>query len=191
MDLVCFASKRLLMKQLTENDITDEYVKWLNELKVTKFLEIRFTKHRRSDVVSYITKRLDPSNRCLHLGVFDHNGDRLIGTVTFNEINPHHSSAAISFVIGHPDATGKGYGFEAVHASTNYMFQAQGLFKIWGGYYDGHTASEKIFIKNGYKIEGRLQEKLLDYRGKRVDHVLVGLLARDFLPNNDILSLNT
>jgi len=123
----------------------------------------------------------------LHLGVFDHGGERLVGTVTFNNLNRHHRSASISFVIGHPEAKGKGYGVEAVHAATYFMFAEKDFVKLYGGYYSDHLASEKVFLKNGYKIEGRLRRKLLNYKGERVDHVYAAILAEEFKPNPEYI----
>ncbi|MBW2003595.1 MAG: GNAT family N-acetyltransferase [Deltaproteobacteria bacterium] len=185
--LVYFRSRRLFFKQMVEEDITDEYLAWLNDPEVTRFLEIRFSQQSRENVIDYIRKSLSKENKTLHLGVFDKEGGRLIGTVTFHDIDEHHRSACISFVIGHPDARGKGYGSEAVHAATHYMFKVRGFVKLWGGYYEGHAASERVFLKNGYQIEGRLKGKLVNFSGERVDHILMGLLAEDFKPNPKIL----
>jgi RimJ/RimL family protein N-acetyltransferase len=168
-------------------DITDDYLHWINDPEVTRFLEVRFSAQSRSDLVEYVKSNLDPANKSLHLGVFDQEGSRLVGTVTFHSMDEHHLSACISFVIGHPEARRKGYGSEAVHAATHYMLNVRGFLKLWGGYYEGHIASEKIFLKNGYRIEGRLKQKLVDYQGNRVDHMLVGICKNDFVPDKILL----
>jgi len=186
-NLHCFSSKRLALKQMLEQDITDDYLRWINDPKVTRFLEVRFSAQSRSDLVKYVKSTLDPANQSLHLGVFDQKGKRLVGTVTFHSMDEHHLSACISFVIGHPEARRKGYGSEAVHAATHYMLNLRGFYKLWGGYYEGHIASEKIFLKNGYRIEGRLKKKLVNYQGNRVDHVLVGICKNDFMPDKRLL----
>ncbi|MBW2304991.1 MAG: GNAT family N-acetyltransferase [Deltaproteobacteria bacterium] len=178
-----FRSKRLLLRQIVEEDVTQAYVAWLNDPEVNRFLEVRFSPQSRESVVEYVKKCLAPKSRTLHLGVFDQEGSRLVGTVTFHNMDEHHRSASISFVIGHPEARGKGYGSEAVHAATHYMFRARGFVKLWGGYYEGHAASERVFLKNGYQIEG----KLVNFKGDRVDHILMGLLAEDFKPDPKIL----
>lgn len=176
---------RLILRPLKEEDVTEAYVDWLNDPEVTRFLEVRFSPQTRDTVAAFVRRSVDPASRTLHLGVFDQDGARLVGTVTFHNIDLHHLSASISFVIGHPDARGKGYGSEAVHAAARYMFSEKRIVKLWGGYYDGHKASEKVFLKNGFRVEGRLRGKLVDFRGERVDHVLVGLLAGDFTAKDE------
>lgn len=122
-----------------------------------------------------------------HFGVYEGKGERLVGTVTFPYINLHHSFADVSFVIGHPDVQGKGYATEAVQGAIYYMFHECGIVKIWAGYYGGHGASARVLEKNGFRVEGRLRKKLVDFRNERVDQILVGLLAEDFRPREDLL----
>ncbi len=181
-------TRRLLLRQLKEEDVTQAYVDWLNDAEVNRYLEVRFSPQSWETVVSFVRRSLDPSSRTLHLGVFDQDGTRLVGTVTFHNMDERHLSASISFVIGHPDARGKGYGSEAVHAATYYIFTEKKYAKLWGGYYDGHRASEKVFLKNGFRIEGKLKGKLVDFRGERVDHVFMGLLAEEFRPYPEIFA---
>ncbi len=180
-------SRRLVLKRMTVEDITESYVTWLNDFETTKYLEVRFTPQTRKDVEEYVRKGLPAASHRLHFGVFDEEGKRLVGTVTFNGVDHHHRSASISFVIGHPEAQGKGYGTEAVHAATHYLFSQMKFVKIWGGYYAGHVASEKVFFKNGYKVEGVLKKKLVAYDGSRVDHIYVGILREEFVPDERYL----
>ncbi|MBN2125287.1 MAG: GNAT family N-acetyltransferase [Deltaproteobacteria bacterium] len=180
-------SRRLLIRRLRVEDVNDDYVRWMNDPETTKYLEVRFSKLTRQDIEKYVRCNLSNHSSTWHLGVFDRSGDRLVGTVTFNHIDYHHRSAAISFVIGYPDTRGRGYATEAVHAATFHMFHDAGFIKLWGGYYADHAASARVFRKNGYRIEGRLKGKLVNYRGERVDHVYVGLLREKFLPNKEFL----
>ncbi|MFA6294499.1 MAG: GNAT family N-acetyltransferase, partial [Victivallales bacterium] len=138
-------------------------------------------------VEDFIRGKLKDTRSSKHFGVYDNCGKRLVGTVTLPSIKWNHLSSDLSFVIGHPDAQGKGYATEAVHGVVYYCFRHCGLVKLWAGYYGGHTGSAKVLEKNGFREEGRLVKELVDYRGKRVDHVLVGLLSEDFVPNEKLL----
>jgi RimJ/RimL family protein N-acetyltransferase len=187
--LVHFQSRRLVLKQMVEEDITDTYLAWLNDLEVTRFLEVRFSPPSLEDLVAYVRRCLDPESRTLHLGVFDERGSRLVGTLTFNQVDRHHRTACISFVIGHPEANGRGYATEAVHAGSDFMFRKCAFVKLYGGYYAGHEASAKVFRNNGYRMEGRLRDQLLNYKEERVDHILVGLLVDEFVPDPRLLEM--
>jgi len=176
-------TNRLILRDIEIGDISNEYIEWLNNPDVTKYLEIRFFTQSKEEVRKYVTSKLQDTVNTKHFGVYDQNGKRLIGTVTLPNINHHHSFADISFVIGHKDTQGKGYATEAVHAVVHYMFTECGISKLWGGYYDGHIGSAKVLEKNGFKVEGVIKKKLINYEGKRVDGIIVGLLSEDYLKN--------
>ncbi len=180
-------TRRLVIRDIEVKDISPEYVAWLNNPDVNKYLEVRFVEQTRQRVEDYIRAKLNDTISGKHFGVYDNEGKRLVGTVTLPSIKWKHLSADISFVLGHPDASGKGYATEAVHAVTYYCFNCCGFKKLWAGYYDGHTGSAKVLAKNGFREEGRLIKELINYEGKRVDHVLVGLLADDFVPDEKLL----
>lgn len=175
---------RLVLRDIQINDISNEYLTWLNDPDVTRYLEIRHVPQTEKIVREYIESKLENTFSTKHFGVYDNGGKRLVGTVTLPNINLYHSFADISFVIGHKEARHKGYATEAVHAVVHYMFSECGLYKLWAGYYDGNIASARVLEKNGFKVEGRIKNKLLDSSGKRVDHVIVGLTVEQYIAQN-------
>ena len=174
-------TKRLLLRDIEVKDISDEYVNWLNNPEITKFLEIRFKKQKRNDVEDYLNNALNNIKTTNHFGIYDNNGTRLIGTVTLPTICWNHLYSDISFVIGHPNVPkGQGYATEAVKSVVYYAFTQLKLKKLWAGYYADHIASKKVLKKVGFKEEGRMRCHLIDYDGHRVDKILVGLLSCEF-----------
>ncbi|MFT4925432.1 MAG: ribosomal-protein-alanine N-acetyltransferase [Phenylobacterium sp.] len=175
-------TERLVLRDIQLEDISTHYINWLNNPEVTKYLEVRFTPQTRETVAAYVSAKLADTVSSKHFGVYErHQGEqRLIGSVTLGSIDLHHASAAISFVIGHPEAQGKGYATEAIHAAVFYMFNECNINKLWAGYYDGHHGSANALAKNGFVVEGRLKKKFINADGQYVDHVLVGLLAEDY-----------
>lgn len=177
-------TERLVLRDIGLEDITEDYIAWLNDFETTKYLEIRFIEQTRERVEKYIKSKLDDIVSSKHFGVYDTGGERLVGTVTMPSINLHHKFADISFVIGLPDAQRKGYGTEAVKSVVEYGFQYCFLEKLWAGYYEGHEGSRKVLNKCGFKVEGRIKKKFINYSGQRVDHVLVGLQKDEWLTNH-------
>ena len=175
-----FKTDRLFVKRMELNDITNDYINWLNDFDTNKYLEVRFMKQDRVSVESYVNRNLVDEACAFHFGLFEREKRRLIGTVTLNRLDYHHLTANISFVIGHRDARGRGYATEAVHAASDFMFNDRGFYKLWGGYYQDNISAEKVFKKCGFEVEGRLAKKLVNYKNERVDHIFVGLLADEF-----------
>lgn len=180
-------TKRLVLRDIEVRDITSEYIRWLNDPEVNKYLEIRFVHQTKEKVQEYVQSALEDTRNKMHFGVYDKGGRRLVGTVTLPHIDWNHHFADISFVIGHPEAYEKGYATEAVHGVIYYVFRMCKLEKLYGGYYQGHEKSANVFRKNGFQIEGRILKKFIDYKNQRVDHIIEGLLSNDFKPDEKFL----
>ena len=180
-------TKRLILRDIEIQDITSEYIGWLNDLRVTKYLEIRFIPQTIEKIKKYVQSALEDTRNKMHFGVYDKSGERLVGTVTLPNINWNHYFAEISFVIGHPEASGKGYATEAVHGIIYYVFRQCKIVKLFGGYYQGHEKSATVFKNNGFQIEGRVYKKLINYKNQRVDHIIEGLLSKGFVPDEKLL----
>lgn len=174
----------LWLRTIAPCDITDEYVSWLNDSGVTSCLEIRHSRHTIESTIAYIKDRLrDEDNP--HFGVFDSGGRRHVGTVTLNNRHLLYGTADISFVMGHPSA-GKGYGTSAVYAVCFYAFHTLGLHKLTGGHYSSNVASQRVFQKLGFSIEGIRREQVVNMQGKREDVIIHGLLCTNFVKKKEM-----
>ena len=180
-------TRRLVLRDIKIRDITSEYLNWLNDPEVTKYLEIRFIPQTKEKIIEYVQSALEDTRNKMHFGVYDKGGARLVGTVTLPHIDWNHYFADISFVIGHSEASGKGYATEAVHGVIYYVFRECNIVKLWGGYYQGHEKSADVFRKNCFRIEGRFKKKLINYENLRVDSIAEGLLSEDFVPDERLL----
>jgi RimJ/RimL family protein N-acetyltransferase len=179
-------TRRLVFRDIRIEDISDAYIAWVNNPETTRYLEIRFQELTLNKIKEFIQSRLDNITTIKHFGIYDQNGTRLVGNISAN-INIHHKSADISYVIGHPEANGKGYATEAVHSIVYYLFNHCDIEQIWAGYYEGHEGSARVLQKNGFSIQGRVKKQLINHTGKRVDHIYVGLLPEDFQPDENLL----
>jgi aminoglycoside 6'-N-acetyltransferase len=129
----------------------------------------------------YLHQRSQDSETGWHFGVFDQRGTRHVGTVTMNNISKFYMTTDISFVMGHPQAQGRGYATEAVHAVCFYAFRTRGLHKVTGGHYSSNVRSFRVFQKNGFRLEGSKKEQVVNANGGREDVLIHGLLAREFV----------
>ena len=171
---------RLMLRDITLEDISDEYLVWINLPSVTKYLEIRFNEQTRENVVDFLQSKLKDIKNTQHFGIYDQGGKRLVGNVTLNKINWKHKYSDISYIIGHEDVVGYGYATEAVKAMVEYAFDYLGLMKIYAGYYDGHIGSARVLQKSGFAQEARLRKHLINYCGERVDKIMVGMTKEDY-----------
>ena len=184
--LPIISTPRLTLRSIQLEDISQEYIDWLNSESVSQYLETRFSyPHTKNSVEIYVTNMLN-SKDDKHFGIYDSDDARLIGTVTFpaSLYNSHHLTAGVSYVIGHNEAQGLGYATEALMGAIHYMFMYRGIEKIWAYYYEDNIASAKVLQKNGFKVEGTLINQLINKDCDRTNQVIAGLLLEDYLSSN-------
>jgi RimJ/RimL family protein N-acetyltransferase len=166
------------LRLLEESDISEEYVGWLNDCEVTRYMETgKFPATPES--IRQFLQRFHGSTTDIIFGIIDRETDQHVGNVTLNHINWIHRTADTGLMIGRKDFWGKGYAFEAWSLFLEYAFQRLGLRKIIAGVIVDNTASFVTLQKLGFKVEGTLrQEYLVD--GEYRDGVRLGLLREQF-----------
>jgi len=180
-------TRRLVLRDIELKDISWDYVTWMNDPEMIKFLDVRFNPPTFNRMREYIRLKLIDIESSMHFGVYDSGGMRLVGTVTLPVINKDHLYAELSFVIGHPSAKGRGYATEAIHGVTYYVFYELGICKLYSEHFAANEASNRVLLKNGYINEGRFKNKFIDNNGCRVDSIIKGLYVDDFKPRTDLL----
>lgn len=170
--------KKVYLRLLEESDIGGEYVEWLNDYEVTRYLETGHFPSSPETIRKYL-ERFEDSTTDLIFAIVDTTTDQHIGNVTINRINWINRTADTGLIIGKKEFWGKGYAFEAWSLVLEYAFQRLGLRKIIAGAIVDNAPSITILKKLGFKIEGTFrQEFLVD--GEYKDGVRLGLLREEF-----------
>lgn len=165
--------ERLILRPLTEADVTDQYIAWLNDPEVNRFLETRFERHDAATVARFVRDKMDSPTDHL-FGMFLDHGQRHIGNIKLGPVNVHHATAPISLFIGDKTAWGKGYAQEAIALVTRFGFMDKGLHKLEAGCYEHNHGSRRAFEKCGFLVEGTLKSHRIS-EGERTDVILLGL----------------
>lgn len=167
------------LRQLDSADATEDYVSWLNDPEVTRFLETGKFPSTLDSVRAYM-RRFDGSTTDLLFGIIDRKTDRHIGNVTLNHINWVHRTADTGLMIGRREFWGKGYAHEAWALVIDYAFSRLGLRKLIAGLVDGNHASQTILERLGFQLEGRLRAEYW-VSGAPCDALRLGLLREEFV----------
>jgi len=170
-------SHRLYLRPLTLHDCTEEYVAWLNDPEVNRFLE---TRHMRHDIeavrefVQHVNSRDDE-----HLfGIFLKSTGAHIGNIKVGPIGKYHPLADVSLLIGARACWGQGYATEAIDAISRFAFDTLCVRKLAAGMYASNAASYRAFLKVGYRQEGLRRAHYL-LNGKLSDIIELGLSPHD------------
>jgi len=170
--------ERLYLRSLEDSDIGEEYLGWLNDPEVTRYLETGKFPSTPEIIRKYVEQFTNSSSDLL-FGIIDRDTDLHIGNVTLNRINWIHRTADTGLLIGRKEFWGKGYAFEAWSLLIEYAFQRLGLRKIIAGAVADNKASIVALEKLGFRVEGTFRrEYLID--GEYRDSVRLGLLREEF-----------
>lgn len=90
-----------------------------------------------------------------------------LGTVILSDIDQKNGTAQIHLKLDEP-ARGKGYGTDAVNALTAYAFDELRLQCLYADIVAYNLASEAMFKKCGYRLEGILRSRVFK-NGSYVD----------------------
>ena len=161
------------LRPVTESDVTDDYVGWLNDPEVNQYLETRFVTHTLEDVRRYVGDQSRATDT-IFLAIIRQSDGRHIGNLRIGAIDRHHRSATIALMIGERSAWGQGLGSDAIAAATHHAFTALGLDKLTARVYATNLGSIRAFEKAGWRREGLQHGQFLTDAG-RVDGVWFGI----------------
>ena len=171
------ASERLTLRELKGFDCSADYVAWLADAQINRFLETRHKVQDEASIIAFVEAVRTRDNEFL-LGMFLKESGRHIGNIKLGPISQIHRLADVSLFVGARDCWGQGYAAEAIAAVSRHAFDALGVLKLSASMYGPNLGSKYAFLKVGYREEG-LRRAHYDLEGERCDVVELGLLPSD------------
>jgi RimJ/RimL family protein N-acetyltransferase len=162
---VILTKNRIILRQLTVDDVTQNYVDWMNDPVVNEYLESRSVTHSMETVIEFVSN-MHKSREDILFGIFFGKNEKHIGNIKLGQINEYQKSATIGLAIGDKDFWGKGIATMAISLVTNYGFMDLELEKICAGCYEHNLGSKKAFLKTGYQVEGFLKNQVKTVGGR-------------------------
>jgi [ribosomal protein S5]-alanine N-acetyltransferase len=166
---------RLVLRRLGDADVTPEYVGWLNDPDVSRFMETRWSTHTLEGVRQFVERVNARSDEFL-FGMFLISVGRHIGNIKVGPIRPIHLSADVSLFVGAKDQWGRGLASEAISLVSAHAFSALGVRKLNAGVYAPNAASVAAFLKAGWLPEGTRKNQFL-LEGAPCDEVVLGAMV--------------
>lgn len=168
--------KSFYIRSLSENDLNQHYLSWLQDPEVNRYLEVRFNppgleeaKQNLQDIVK---------NRNYFCGIFDKFRDKFIGTITLS-IDHEHAVANYGYLIGDKKYWGTPAAFNAIALMLDYAFHELKLRKVCGRAYINNLGSIFNHKRMGFVQEGRQRQQYISEK-KPVDAILFGILEHEW-----------
>lgn len=170
-----YSSRRLIYKSLDLTHCTEEYVSWMNNEKVYRFLESGGN-YTIEQLRMYITDVLKKENVVFWAIHLKENGKH-IGNIKIDSINLKHGLGEYGIMMGDVNQWGKGYAKEASESIIKYSFEELNLRKITLGVVENNESAYRLYKKLGFQEEGILKEHGL-YDGVYMNIVRMALFNR-------------
>jgi RimJ/RimL family protein N-acetyltransferase len=157
----------VLLRSISQADVTPSYLSWMNDPKVVRYTESRFQIHTLDSLETVVSGVLaDPD---LIMWAICRADDRAhVGNIKLGPINWRHGLGDIGLIIGDRACWGKGFATEAISLLSGYAFGALRLHKLTASMYADNIGSRRAFEKAGFEIEGvrrshfRLDDRFTD-----------------------------
>ena len=144
----------------TENDITQEYISWLNNPEVVQFSNQRFVNHDFVSCQNYLSSFKGKDN--LFILIRTKKENKPIGTMTAY-FNMHHRVVDLGILIGDFNEWGKGYGQDAWDTIISWAMEIDGIRKITAGTVSCNFGMLKIIKKSGMLLEAsKKKQEIVD-----------------------------
>jgi len=154
------ASERILIDTFSDEDITSEYISWLNDKEVVQFSNQRFIKHTKDSCMIFLNGFKDTDS--LFVKIVSLNNKKTIGTMTAY-INSNHGTCDVGILLGDKGIWGKGYGLEAWILFTNWLKSHAQIRKLTAGTSSINKPMLKILKKSNFSIEcTRKQHEIIE-----------------------------
>ncbi|MEO9576112.1 MAG: GNAT family N-acetyltransferase [Tateyamaria sp.] len=146
-------TRRLCLRPLAPNDVGPDYVAWLNEPEINRFLEVRHAPRQTlRSVQAFVASCADDPDTMLFGAYLGEDGAH-IGNIKLGPIDRLIGTAELGLIIGASNARSLGLGSEMIEGVMGYAFRDLDLRKLTAGCYEANVASLRSFEKCGFVVE--------------------------------------
>jgi RimJ/RimL family protein N-acetyltransferase len=172
----------VLLEPLTERHVTKEYLRWLADPEVTRYLDVRFQQPQTEQaILDYVNSFYGQVERyawaiCLR------ETRTMVGTATIPRVDRIHLTAGIGLMIGDQRAWGTGAGPQALELIVEFAFESLRLRRLAEHNVAINHRSNFMLRRAGFRHEGTLRSayRLSMDRDEWVDGLEFGLLADEW-----------
>ena len=144
-------TKRFLLRPLITNDVSNNYLSWLNK-EESPYIEYVRNHSSMEELKAYVSERENRQN-VLFLGIFTKKKQH-IGNIKYEPIDYKGKTAGMGILIGDSDWRGKGVAIEVIKASAHYLAERYGVTTIFLGVNPNHQVAVSVYKKIGFKFKG-------------------------------------
>lgn len=142
-------SKRFLLRELTEEDVTERYLSWLSDADAKKFITFAAKTKSFSDLKQYVRDRIGRDD-ILFFGIFDKISGLHIGNIKYEPVNSGLGYAIMGLLIGDANYHGKSVAAEVLVASAHWLKAHRNITQIVLGVSKDNYRAIRAYEKVGF-----------------------------------------
>lgn len=169
-------SKRLIFKPLSLNHLSQEYVSWMNDPDVYRYLESGgdYTLIKLKSFLEDVEKK-----EIYFWAIHKKENDQHLGNIKINPVHKKHGRAEYGIMMGRKSEWGKGYGKEATMRILTFCFETIQLRKITLGVVSDNKPALNLYEKIGFRTEGIFKKHSLHF-DEYCDVTRMAIFREDF-----------
>ncbi len=170
--------ERFQLVPLKVSDIDEDYLGWLDDPEVTRFLEVRHQPQTLISVTKFVRSFYGSVEKYIWK-IVPNDAQTHIGTCTLYNINRHHDTAEIGLMIGDRRYWGSGASADAISILSDFAFADLGLRRLTGGSYSKNRGMNFTYRRLGFTLEGKMRMAVRVTGDEFSDVYRWGLLAHE------------
>ena len=169
-------TKRLILKPLSISHLSQEYVDWLNDSEVYKFLDSGgdYTLEKLQEYIQAVIQK-----DIFFWGIHIRNTGQHIGNIKIDPINHRHGLGEYGIMMGEKSEWGKGYAKESSLKAIDFCFTELNIRKLTLGVVSDNTSAVHLYKKIGFIKEGIFKKHCL-YQGEYYDIIKMAIFNQKF-----------
>ena len=168
-----FSSSRLIFEPIKISDATDNYLRWINDPEITRYMGV-VKKYDLRSLKNYIKVEKKKSYFWM---LVEKNSKRKIGTIKLSNFSL--KTCYIGCLIGDKKFWNKGLATDAKRNIINFAFNNLKINKIISGVFAQNKANHIVNKKIGFKKEGLFKEFIFK-NDKFYDVIFYSILKSEF-----------
>tara|TARA_Y100000768_G_scaffold363102_1_gene322448 strand:+ start:10635 stop:11150 length:516 start_codon:yes stop_codon:yes gene_type:complete len=145
----------VIQKKVPSLNLLKEWVKWLNNSKVSRFSSRSLKKHTIKSQKKFIAEKIKDKTCKLFLIKFN---SIYVGVIELFNIDLKNKNCEIRYLIGDPSFWGGGIATKSIGIATKFGFKNLKLKTIFADTHQDNLASQKVLTKNKYSYQGKIKK---------------------------------
>ena len=166
----------VLRRHVPEN--VTAFQRWYSDPEVARLARYQDAPMRSDEIDRFFQLRA-LGHESLTMAIHERNGDRLVGSCAFSQVDGENGSAMFHITIGEKDVWGRGYGTETTRLMLDHAFGALGLHRVALTVFEFNERAIRAYRRCGFLVEGRARESI--WRdGRWWDELAMSVLASEW-----------